>query len=64
MAGRATGSDRDSGQTIAVLSSITATCRRLGVDPFAYLKAVIATLTESPDMDLDLLLPDVLQLES
>lgn len=51
------------GQAIAVLSSITATCRRLSVDPFAYLKSVIMALTEDPDIDLDLLLPDVLQLE-
>jgi transposase len=52
--GSATG-----GQTAAVLFSFTSTCRRLNLDPFAYLRDVLACLAAgplSPD-ELSLLLP-------
>ena len=55
------GSDAG-GRTIAIISSIVATCRRLKVDPFKYLKSVIEILTENPDVDLTQIVPDVLQL--
>ncbi len=52
--GSATG-----GQTAAILFSITSTCRRLNLDPFAYLRDVLACLAaDTPSTDeLALLLP-------
>lgn len=52
--GSATG-----GQTAAVLFSFTSTCRRLNVDPFAYLRDVLRSLAADTlsDEELDLLLP-------
>lgn len=50
------GSD-DGGESAEVLMSI-ATCKRHGVEPFAYLTDVIDTLTEYPDADLECLLPN------
>jgi len=41
--GSATG-----GQTAAVLFSFTSTCRRLNLDPFAYLRDVLALLGPGP----------------
>lgn len=46
------------GETAAVLFSITATCRRLGMDAFAYLRDVLARLPTTPVEQLDELLPD------
>ena len=47
------------GQTAAVLFSITSTCRRLQIDPFAYLRDVLAMLATGPlsAEELALLLP-------
>jgi transposase len=52
--GSATG-----GQTAAVLFSFTSTCRRLNLDPFAYLRDVLACLAAGPLSadELSLLLP-------
>ncbi|HEX9525556.1 MAG TPA: IS66 family transposase [Reyranella sp.] len=52
--GSATG-----GQTAAVLFSFTSTCRRLNLDPFAYLRDVLACLAAGPTSadELSLLLP-------
>ena len=52
--GSATG-----GQTAAVLFSFPSTCRRLNLDPFAYLRDVLACLAAGPlsAEDLSLLLP-------
>jgi hypothetical protein len=46
------------GATAAVLFSITATCRRLEMDVFAYLRDVLARLPSQPADRLDELLPD------
>jgi transposase len=47
------------GQTAAVLFSFTATCQRLGVEPWAYLENVLTRLPGlSSDDPLDELLPD------
>ena len=51
------GSD-NGGRTAAVLYSMVATCRRHGLDPFAYLKDVIARLSDHPANRIDELLPD------
>jgi len=45
------------GHAIAVMSSIISTCRRLELDPFAYLKAVITRITEEPNCPPEQLLP-------
>lgn len=52
--GSATG-----GRTAAILFSFTSTCRRLNLDPFAYLRDVLACLAAGPlsAEDLTLLLP-------
>ena len=52
--GSATG-----GRTAAILFSITSTCRRLNLDPFAYLRDVLSCLAAGPlsAEDLSLLLP-------
>ena len=46
------------GQTAAVLFSFTATCQRLGVEPWAYLQDVLTQLPALPPESLDALLPD------
>ena len=51
------------GQTIAVISSLIASCRRHNVDPQAYLQTVIQRLTENPATDPATLMPDVLVLD-
>ena len=51
------GSD-NGGRTAAVLFSFTATCRLLDLDPFAYLRDVLARLPDLPADRLDELLPD------
>jgi hypothetical protein len=52
------------GETIAVISTLIASCRRHHVDPFAYLKTVIRQLTENPSIDPALLMPDVVVLDA
>jgi hypothetical protein len=51
------GSD-NGGRTGAVLSSLIATCKRLGVDPFASLRDLFARLSSHPQSRLGELLPD------
>lgn len=51
------GSDAG-GERAAVLFSLTGTCRRLGVDPFAYLREVLSQLPTQPSDRLAELLPD------
>jgi transposase len=46
------------GQTAAVLFSITSTCQRLGVEPWAYLQDVLTRLPSLPTGQLGDLLPD------
>jgi len=46
------------GQTAAVLMSFTSTCRRLGVEPWAYLQEVLTRLPGLPTEQLGELLPD------
>jgi transposase len=52
------GSDTG-GRTAAVLFSLTTTCRRVGVDAFAYLRDVLGRLPRPPRARLAELLPDV-----
>jgi hypothetical protein len=51
------------GRTAATLYSTVATCRQLGADPFAYLRAALPALfvlgEEPSDADLTAWLPDV-----
>jgi transposase len=51
------GSD-GGGHTAAVLTSITATCKRLGIDPFEYLRDIFQRISTHPQNKLDELLPD------
>jgi transposase len=51
------GSDKG-GQTAAVLNSLIATCKRLRIDPFAYLRDVFQRIGGHPNNRLDELLPD------
>jgi transposase len=51
------GSDKG-GATAAVLFSFTVTCKRHGIDPFAYLRDVLTRLPTQPPERLDELLPD------
>lgn len=51
------GSD-NGGRTAAVLTSLIATCKRLGVDPFAYLRDVFERISRHPQTRLAELLPD------
>jgi hypothetical protein len=46
------------GQTAAILSSLTSTCRRHGADPQRYLTQLLANLPETPLSQLDRWLPD------
>ena len=46
------------GRTAAVLYSVVGSCRRLGLDPWAYLRDVLARLPGLPADRLDELLPD------
>jgi transposase len=52
-----TGSDRG-GATAAVLFSITSSCQRHGLDPFAYLRDVLARLPDQSPERREELLPD------
>lgn len=51
------GSD-EGGRTAATIYSITVTCKRLSLDPFRYLRDVLAAVSTHPAKDLDELLPD------
>jgi transposase len=51
------GSD-NGGRTAAILTSITASCRRLGMDPFQYLRDIFQRISIHPRSQLDALLPD------
>jgi len=51
------GSD-NGGRTAAILSSLIATCKRLAIDPFAYLRDIFARLGAHPQSRLAALLPD------
>jgi transposase len=46
------------GHTAAVLLSVTASCQRLGVEPWAYLQDVLTRLPMQPAGSCDFLLPD------
>jgi transposase len=54
------GSDRG-GETAAILYTFMATCRQLGVEPFAYLRDVLTRLPAQPADHLAELLPDAWQ---
>jgi transposase len=51
------GSDKG-GRTTAVLSSLIATAKRLGLDPFAYLRDLFGRISSHPQSRLAELLPD------
>jgi transposase len=51
------GSDRG-GRTAAILLSFTQTCKDLDIDPFAYLRDVLARISSHPMKNLAELLPD------
>ncbi len=51
------GSD-NGGRTAAVLTSLIATCKKLHIDPFAYLRDVFARISTHLQSHLDELLPD------
>lgn len=46
------------GETAAILSSLTSTCRRHDINPQAYLTQLLANLPDTPIGDLDQWLPD------
>jgi transposase len=48
----------EGGKNAAVLTSITATCKRLHMDPFEYLRDVFQRISTYPQNNLDDLLPD------
>ncbi len=51
------GSD-NGGQTAAILTSMTASCKRLGIDAFTYLRDIFQRISTQPRNRLDELLPD------
>lgn len=51
------GSDQG-GRTGAVLSTLIATCKRLRIDPFSYLRDLFTRIAAHPQNRLDELLPD------
>jgi hypothetical protein len=51
------GSD-NGGQTAAVLTSLIATCKRLSLDPFAYLRDLFGRIAAHPKARIAELLPD------
>jgi hypothetical protein len=51
------GSD-NGGRTAAVLTSFITTCRRLDIDPFAYLREIFVRISTHPQSRLAELLPD------
>jgi hypothetical protein len=51
------GSD-NGGRTAAVLTSLIATCKRLRLDPFAYLRDLFGRIAAHPQARIAELLPD------
>jgi transposase len=51
------GSD-EGGKTAATLMSLCATCKELGIDPFAYLRDVLDRVSTHPNSRIEELLPD------
>jgi transposase len=51
------GSD-EGGRTAATSMSLCATCKELGIDPFAYLRDVLARVSTHPNSRIEELLPD------
>ena len=51
------GSD-NGGRTAVILTSLTASCKQLSIDPFEYLRDVFHTISSHPKSQLDELLPD------
>ncbi len=51
------GSD-NGGRTAAILTSLTASCKQIGIDPFEYLRDVFQNISTHPKSRLDELLPD------
>jgi hypothetical protein len=51
------GSD-EGGKTAATLMSLCATCKELGIDPFAYLRDVLIRVSTHPASRIEELLPD------
>jgi transposase len=51
------GSDTG-GRTAAILTSFSTTCKRLGIDPFTYLRDIFDRISAHPASRLDELLPD------
>ncbi len=51
------GSDKG-GRTAAVLTSFITTCKRFGIDPFAYLRDIFERISSHPQSRLAELLPD------
>ena len=51
------GSDQG-GRTAAVLTTLIATCKRLHIDPFAYLRDIFERISSHPKNRLGELLPD------
>ena len=47
----------DGGETAAIHASIVNTCKRLGINPFEYIKDVLNRLGANPNIDIDELLP-------
>ena len=52
------GSDQG-GRTAAILTSLITTCKRLDIDPFAYLRDVFERISAHPASRLSELLPDL-----
>jgi len=46
------------GETAAILSTLTSTCRRHGINPQHYLTQLLANLPDTPIHELDTWLPD------
>jgi len=47
----------DGGETAAIHASIVNTCKRLGINPFEYIKDVLTRLGANPTSDIDELIP-------
>jgi transposase len=48
----------NAGRTAAVLTSFITTCKRLGINPFAYLRDIFERISTHPASRLTELLPD------
>lgn len=46
------------GETAAIITSITSTCKRLGINPYEYIKDVLTRLGANPNANIDEMLPD------